>query len=169
MNGWLFVAFALISQELVAINAVIFKTYNGHYNVILIHLLFIVATLLDIWTGFYVGKFVQKKYPNGKLTRFTKKWIDKFQNYIGKKGKRLAILILGAFGFPYVNAFIVSWLNVSFREATVILTIGNMISYTLLWLIVLGITSLIPNPLIAFAAIIGVSIIIIGINRKFKI
>ncbi len=169
MKNWLFIIFALVIQELVSLNAVLFEVHQQHFHVWLIHILFMVATVVDIIAGFFIGKYVQKKLTHGRIFTFAEKWSARFHSFAGKRGKWFALLLLGNFSFPYLNAFIAAWLDISFIESLIFLFIGNMLWYITLWLFMLGVVSVIPNASIALGVIIAVMILIVILVRKFKI
>ena len=166
MNHWLVAFIILLFQEVLSLNALIFETYQGIYTSWIIHLIFVVVTVFDIWVGFIIGRLVQKRYQSGKTFVFIRKWIDKFEVYAGKKGKRVALFVLGFVSYPYINAFIASWLDVSFAEAFVILFIADVLWYIAAWLVIIGVTTIIPNPSYAFLTIIIISLIVIFMSRK---
>ena len=164
--NWLFIAFALVTQEVVSLNAMIFEVNRYHFHVWFIHVLFIIATLFDIVVGFLIGKYTRKKLVRGKVFAFAEKWSAKFHSYVGTRGRRFALLLIGNFSFPYINAFIAAWLDMPFVESLIFLFIGNMIWYGSLWLLVLGITSAIPNPWMALGVIVSVALLVTVAARK---
>jgi membrane protein YqaA with SNARE-associated domain len=167
--NWLFIAFALITQEIVSLNTVLFWVYHYHFHVVLIHILFIVATIIDIVVGFIAGKFVRRKMTHGKIVRFAEKWSARFNSYVGKRGRWVALLIIGNFSFPYINAFLAAWLDMPFVESFIFIFIGNMIWYVSLWLLVLGVASVVPNSWTALAVIVGITLIALYFMKRFKI
>jgi membrane protein YqaA with SNARE-associated domain len=168
MKQWLFIAFILISQEVVLFNGLLLKTHQGAYSLSLIFILFIIATTLDIVVGYCLAIWAKKKWRKGKVVAFANKWTDRFHAFVGKRGKWLALLLLGNFSFPYLNAFIAGWLGIAFGEMFIFLFIGNMINFATSLLLVLGVASFIPNPSFAFLGIIAVSILIVIVTKKLK-
>lgn len=166
--NWFFIVFALITQEIVSLNAVIFAAYHYHFHVVLIHILFLIATAIDIIIGFIIGKYVRRKMTHGKIVAFAEKWSARFHSYVGRRGRWVALLAIGNFSFPYINAFLAAWLDMPFIESFIFIFIGNIIWYISLWLLVLGIASTIPNPWIAFTVVVSVALIGIYIVKKLK-
>lgn len=165
---WIFVAFALITQEVISLNAVIFAAHAHRLPVVLIHVLFVLATIIDIVIGYAIGAYARKKLTRGKITSFAEKWSARFASYAGKKGRWVALLILGNFSFPYINAFLAGWLEMPFIESFIFLFLGNIVWYGFLWLIVLGVVSAVPNAWIAFPIIAAIAIGILLVIRKQK-
>ena len=116
MKHCLIAILVLVLQEVVTLNTVIFETHRGIHNPWAIHLIFLVVTALDIWIGYAAGKWVRRTYNEGRAVRFIQKWVDRFEGYAGKRGKRAALFALGFVNPPYINSFIASWLDVSFWE-----------------------------------------------------
>jgi hypothetical protein len=158
----------LFIQESVTLNGLLVKTHQGDYSALTVTTLFIIITVIDIMLGFLLGKYAKQKWNNGKVELFAKKMSDRFYAYIGKRGRKIYLLLLGYFSFPYVNAFIAAWLNISFAESFWYIFAGNMIFYATSWLLVLGITSIVPNPFFAFIAVIAVTILLVAATRVLK-
>jgi hypothetical protein len=77
--------------------------------------------------------------------------------------------LLGNFSFPYINAFIAAWLDVPFWESFFWLFVGNMIWYGLMWLVVIGVSSVVHNIAIAFPIILLIVIVVMIASRRKKI
>lgn len=165
--NWLFIIFALVTQEVISLNTVILEVHRYNFHVGLIHILFMAATALDIIVGFTFGTYAKKHLTNKKLVAFAEKWSARFYTLVGKKGKWVALIILGNFSFPYINAFIAPWLNLSFIESFIFIFIGNMIWYATVWLFVLGVVSVVPNPLTGLFVIIAIVILVMLFAKKF--
>ncbi len=169
MKHWLIAIIILVFQEVVSLNALIFETHRGAYNPWTIHIIFLFVSAFDIWIGFVAGRWVQKKYHNGKIIRFVQKWSDRFEAYAGKKGKRAALLVLGFISYPYINSFIASWLDVSFAEMFIFIFIADVLWYIAAWLVILGVTAFVPNPVYALLIVIALSLLIVFFSRRKKV
>ncbi|MDB5188911.1 MAG: hypothetical protein JWM92_509 [Candidatus Nomurabacteria bacterium] len=160
MKQWPWVILILFVQETVTLNGLLVKTHQWDYSIWIITLLFIIATTVDIIIGYAIGRYAKKRFNNGKVKAFAVKWSLRLTAYMGKHQRKIYLVLLGYFSFPYLNAFITAWLDISFAESFFYLFVGNMIFYITSWLLVLGITSIVPNPFIAFIAVILVTILV---------
>ena len=165
MRLWIFIIFVFIVQEFVSTNTVLFEVRQYHYNIWLVHLIFILATLFDIWLGYFLGKWLQKTLKQNRLMVWTSKWANKINNFMGKKGNRFSLILLGASNYPYLDSFLVSWLEVPLKDVFLYLLIGELIWYAIEWLFVLGIKTIVPNPYEAVYILIGASILLSIIIR----
>jgi hypothetical protein len=167
MKIWLLLFVAFLIQEPVSSSAILLEAYQYHYNIWLIHLLFVAATLLDVVIGYALGSFVRKKtfHSNARLIRYGMGKSDELSAFIGKQGKIMSLVVLGPIIFPW-SAFVAPWLEISFFDAMVFLFIGDLIFwYGSEWLIVLGVKTFFPNPIAAVFAVVAVSLLItIGIK-----
>jgi hypothetical protein len=168
MKSWLVIVLILLVQETVTLNALLVKVFQGEYSIFFITLLFVFATVIDIFIGHWVERYVKKYWNKGKVKVFAKHWSQRFYAFVGKRGIKVYLLLLGYFSFPYVNAFITSWLEIPFWESFWYLFFGNMIFYISLALLVLGITSVIPNPFQAFLVVIAITVVLIMGIRVLK-
>lgn len=168
MQNWLLVILILFVQEVVALNALIFQTDQGRYNVWAIHGIFLAATIIDIYVGYRIGHIAKHKWSKGKVLTFVEKMTARFDKAVTISGRKFAIVVLGSLSFPYLNAFIAAWLNMTMKESFFLLVLGNIISYAVGWALVLGVGAVIPNPLIAMPVLIGVSVLLIIISRRIK-
>lgn len=168
MKQWLLIILIVFLQETVTLNGLLVKAHQGDYSIWVITGLFVIATAIDIVVGYVVGKRVKHHWNKGGIKLFATKWSHRFNLYIGKHGRKIYLLLLGFFSFPYLNAFITAWLNVPFWESFWYLFFGNMIFYVTSLLLVLGITWLIPNPLVALLTVVVVTIAVTVITRIWK-
>lgn len=165
----LFVIFVVFVQEIVSLNALLFATHQGTYSPTLIHILFVVATLVDIIIGFYVGKLLQKKTYQSKITNWIRNLSERFSLSTKKHKRWLVLLLLGNLSFPYINAVVAGYLDMPFWESMFFIFLGNITYYITLWLLVLGASSLTKNIYLAFAIVIAVIIVCFIIFRKLKV
>ena len=168
MTRYIIAALILILQEVVLLNTLIFQTHQGYYMPWIIHLMFVCATVFDIWIGYRIGKWAKRRYATGKVVEFANRWTERFHAYVGKRGRILALFLLGNFSFPYLNSFIAAWLMIPFWEMMIIFFIGNVTFYFLGYFIIGGISSLIPNPAIALPVIIGLTLLSILLFKRFR-
>jgi membrane protein YqaA with SNARE-associated domain len=163
MKLWFTIIFTFIVQELVTTNAVLLQAYEQEYNGWIIFLIFLAATTFIISLGFFLGKFVQKRFAQSKVVVYTERKVRKLESMVGKTGKRVALVSLGFANFNYINAFIASWLSLSFREVFVYLFIGDLLWYILNSLMILGVHTYI-QPKYAMIVSFGISIGIFAVS-----
>ena len=168
MRQWPLVLLILFIQETVTLNGLLVETHLGQYSIWLITLFFIIFTIAGIVIGHFIGKYVKQKWNKGHVRTFAKKWTSRLHSYIGKHASKIYLLLLGYFSFPYLNSFITSWLDIPFWESFWYLFFGNMLFYITSWLLVLGITSIVPDPVTAFIIVILATIIVTGAMRLWK-
>ena len=158
MPIWLFVIFASIFQEPATTDTMLFQVRQSHFNLWLVHAIWFIATFIDICVGFILGKWIQKSFKNSKFETFSNKWADRVERFIGRRGERFALILLGVINFPYINSFLGSWLKLPFKSLFTLIFIGDVIFYAIEWSINLGVRSIIPNPHLALYIIVGLAL-----------
>ena len=175
MKLWLLIITTMLFQELVSSNAVLLQALQLHYNIWVIHAIFVCSTLVGIWIGYYIGQWVQKTFHHNKAVSFIQKHADRVDHFMGENGIRLSLIFLSFIDFNFMDSFLSSWLKKPFWEVATFLFIGNLLWYICQWLLILGVHTFIPNPYTAIYTIVGISIIItivvryIGKKIKWKI
>ena len=165
----LFIFAGLFVQEIISLNALIFATHHGLYSPMLIHLLFVVATIFDIIIGFFIGIFLRKKTCNTRVTAYIQKLSDRFALGTKKYRRWLVLLLLGNFSFPYINSCIAGYLDMPFWESSLFIFIGDIVWYATIWLVVLGISSVVKNLYIAFIVVIIIGFLSFIFLRKINV
>ncbi len=158
---WLFIIGALIVQELAASNAALLLALENHFNLWVVHAIFVAATALDIAIGYWAGKWVQKYFQGRPFATRAEGWARQAEDYAGETGQHLALLLLGLLNFVYIDAFVVSWLKMPFRDVFLFLFVGDLLWYAAEWLLVMGVHSLVPNPYWGVLAVIGFSFVVV--------
>ncbi len=152
---------AFVGQEYISSNAAMLAVYQAHYSVWLIHALFLAATALDILVGYAAGKWIQRRFADAKITQAAKRVAGKLDSFMGKRSKWLSLIILGFINYIYVSAFLIAWLDVSFFEMALFLSIGDLLWYASEWVLIAGVSIVFPNPYLAFAAVLGISLAVV--------
>ena len=167
MSLWLLLFIAFLPQEPVTSNALLLKVYQLHYNMWLIHLLFVVATVLDILVGYYLGLYLYKHFQKNKIAIYAKTKAEQFKKFASAQSLNFALFMYGPIIFP-ISAFIAPWLGISFWNAFIYLFVGDLIIwYGGEWLLVLGI-NFISDPEMALFGILAVSVLIAGGIRYYR-
>lgn len=162
--NWPFATFALVSQSVIAMNALIFQVYTAAPQCAwIIHILFTIITIVEIVIGYVIGKYVRNHFTKGRLVRFAEYCSGKLRKVsgTGKWANYLALFILANFSYPYVNAFIAAWFGLSFGESLLFLAIGNLTGYILYWAFVTGVIHAVPSTPIALCIIIGAPVLLV--------
>ena len=160
----LFIAFLL--QEPISSNALLLQAYQSGANVWIIHVLFVVATVLDTVCFYYFGVYIDRKYSQNKMVLYIKKKMNSFADFVGKNGTGIALFLYGPIIFPF-SALVVPWIDISFADALVFLFLGDVVFYYApAWLVVLGVKSFVTSPTLALIAILVVTVVI-GLGTKF--
>jgi membrane protein YqaA with SNARE-associated domain len=155
-------------QEPISSNAVLLEAYQHGYNIWLIHLIFVVATLFDIVVGYFIGNFIRKRYAHGRLAQYIERKMKIFSEKTGKAGQRIALMIYGPLIFP-ISALVAPWLGIGFWDALVFMFIGDLLLwYVFLWIVVLGVKTVIPDPADALYVILGISLVFVIGRTYFK-
>src|ERR1700723_1228412 len=81
-----------IVQEPVSTDAVLLEAYQYHYNVWIIHALFILATMLDIVIGYAIGKWLQRRYSENKVMERFVQWARSVSGH-GTVGEYLFLFV----------------------------------------------------------------------------
>jgi membrane protein YqaA with SNARE-associated domain len=159
----LFLAFLV--QEQITSNTLVLAAYQSHYNVWIIHALFLSASILDAVVFWWLGRLVHDRYENSRLVRWTKKEAQALMRLVGKNGELAALFFIGSVNFPLVS-FVAPWLEFSFWDSFAILVLGDIVFwYGGLWLVVLGTKRFIPNPHLAILGVILVTATIVLAGR----
>lgn len=160
MKLWIWIIVALLFQELVSTNVILLEAFQKHYNVWIIHLIFVVGTAVGIIVGYWLGHWVQKTFHHNKAVTYLQHRARKISKFMGKNGTRLSLVFLSIIDFNFMDSFLAAWLDVSFWEIFTFLFIGNLLWYISQWLIILGIHTYVHNPYQAFSILIGASIVL---------
>jgi hypothetical protein len=171
---WLILTIALIFQEVATAGAALLSAHENGLNPWLIHAIWFAATIGDIAIGYYLGKWIQLRFKNSKIDIWAKKWAVKIDRSIGKTGMKISLILLGIVMYPYLLAFVASWLpNLSLEDIFLYTTAGNLIWYIFEWATILGITAAGHNYQLIFAIIAAVGIVAIlvvnFIRRKIEV
>ena len=171
MTLWLLLFGAFLVQEPISSNVILFEAYGAHYNIWMIHVIFVVATTIDILVGYYLARYLKRRFGQSKFVAWLDKKSKSFSGVEGKWGDR-AVLLLATFLIFPVSILLAPWLDISFAELFVISFIGELLSwYIPLWLLVLGIKDAMSgeqNAVIIFVILILLWLVVRYIQRKIK-
>ena len=159
MNTWLFIIGALFIQEPATMDAAIFVIREQHLNLWLINLLWVLATAIDITVGYAIGTWVQSASKGSRFAGWSERWAAKIEDFIGRRGERFAIILLGVINFPYLNALIVSWLKLSFRNIFILIFIGEAIYWGIAWAVNISVRNYVSDPHAALYIIVGIALL----------
>ncbi len=162
---WLFIIAALFLQEPATTDAAIFQIRHLGLNLWLINGIWLLATAIDICVGYAVGKWIQRHYKNSRIVRATERWADKIEAFIGRSGERFACIFIGVINFPWLNAFVFSWLKLSFRNIFVLIFIGDFIYWAIEWGINIGVRSIFTNSHTALYMVVALGLLFSVVSK----
>ncbi len=139
---WLLLTFSLIVQEGAAFTTALYLSIQNHVSAWLIHIAFVCATSFDIWLGYHLGGYIDRKFLHNS---WIQRWVKKHSHWINKPGREWILILTGIINFPFLNGVLASWLELPFKLIFVTTMIGDLIAYSLLWAIALGAIHLYTN------------------------
>jgi hypothetical protein len=138
MHLWLLLASVLLLQEPLSTTFVILEVVRADYPIILIHLLWLVFTTSQIYLGYALGRWVQRRFTNSKVESWIAKWIKQISDLIGKKGQKVALIFFTILTTPFFAGFVASWLPISLWNILFFSTLGSLVWYLQVWIGVYG-------------------------------
>jgi hypothetical protein len=164
MPLWLLIAAVLIPQEFTSSAILFVFALQQGFPIWAINVIWVCATLLDMYVGCSLGKFTKKKSEGTKLARWIERMAGKMKTLLGTHGEKLSLALLGIIDFPYVNAFLGAWIGLPMGTTMLLTFAGNFLWYLILWGTVLGLSSFISNP-----DIILLILLVVGILSHFLV
>ncbi|MBI2623816.1 MAG: hypothetical protein HYW65_04620 [Candidatus Liptonbacteria bacterium] len=162
---WLLIVLALFIQEPASTDAAIFQARHLGLNLWLFNSIWAAATVADIWVGYFLGKWIQKRFADGKFEKFSHTWAERVENFIGERGEKFALVLLGIINFPYLNSFLASWLKFPFKKVCILIFIGDAVYWVIAWGINLGVRSLITDSRLALYVVVGIGLIFAIVSK----
>ncbi len=156
---WILVILAIFIQEPASTDAAIFQIRHFNLNLLIINLIWVGATLFDIWFGYSLGKFIQKRFKGTSFDSWSFRWAVRIENFIGKKGEKFALILLGIINFPYLNSFFASWLKIPFKNVLLLIFVGDLLYWLLAWCINISIRDFFVDPHTALYVVIGTGLV----------
>ena len=145
MSLWLLIISALTLQEGLSTDVVLLEAVRAHYSILLINLIWFFVTATQTLAGYYLGKWVQKRFANTKAERWIEKSAQKLKKSIGKRGEEVALVIGSAVVSPAATAFLAAWLDLSLLRVFIFVVLGDFIWYALTWVTVIGATRILAD------------------------
>lgn len=145
MSLWLLIIGALTLQEGLSTTVVLLEAVHNHYPLILIHLIWLVVTVAQIYLGYYIGKWIQTRYKYSKFERWLEKYARKLDDSVGKRGELLALLLASAIVSPAATALLASWLDISITRIVTFALLGDFLWYLSEWATVVGANALLTG------------------------
>jgi len=158
MYLWLLIIGVFIPQEFISAGAVLLIARSDSFPFWLVHLIWFGTTFFDMYVGYVVGKYLQRRFHGTKFIERTDRWAGKIKEALGKHGEQLSLVFLGLLSFPYINTFFAAWLKLRMRTAFLYTFLGNLVWYLLLLTTIFGTAVLIPDPATAVFSIIIVGV-----------
>ena len=169
LHLWISLLVVFTVQEITSTAAVLLLAKNAGLNLGLIHGLFIVTTVLETAIGFWFGKLLMHKFPNSRISKWSRKLADRWQLKNAKTTEWL-LVGLGFLNFTWSTAFIGVWLDIPFWEILLWTTLGDLAWYAMEWGIALGVSLVAPNLItgIVYILVIGVGLTLIFVSFRKK-
>ena len=105
-----------------------------------------------------MGKWTQRIFKETRFGKWAEKWAIRVENFIGKNGEHFAIILLGVINFPWLNAFIASWLKLTFKNIFILIFIGDAIYWATAWAINIGVRNYVADPHLALYVVVGIGL-----------
>jgi membrane protein YqaA with SNARE-associated domain len=166
MSLWLLLTLALLVQEGVTTTVLLLEAYQQHYPLILIHLIWLVVTVFQIYAGYYVGKWIQKRFAGTKFESWLKKSAHSLEKHIGASGESIALVLVSGIISPVVAALGASWLEISFTRVLIFAGIGDLLWYLSEWITILGLTKLISGAKVEIG-VVAIGLIVVALLLQF--
>jgi hypothetical protein len=138
MHLWLLLASVLLLQEPLSATLVVLEAVRVHYPVILLHLLWLSLTISQIYLGYMLGRWIQRRFPKASLDVWMIKWTREVDDLIGKKGEKVALIAFTIFTLPFFSGFVASWLPLSIWSILLFSVLGSALWYLQVWIGVYG-------------------------------
>jgi hypothetical protein len=138
MHLWLLLASVLLFQEPLSATFVVLEVVRARYPIMLIHLLWLGLTISQIYLGYVVGKWGQRRFATAKAVTWISEWINKADDLIGKKGEKVALILFTIFTLPFFSGFVASWLPISVWSILLFSMLGSLLWYLQVWIGVYG-------------------------------
>jgi membrane protein YqaA with SNARE-associated domain len=145
MSLWLLIISALTIQEGLSTDVILLEAVHAHYSLWLIHAIWLVVTVAQIYAGYYLGRWVRTRFANTKAERWFERSAQKLEESIGKRGEEMALVLASAIVSPAATAFLGAWLEISFTRILIFTLLGDFIWYVLTWVTVFGATQIISG------------------------
>jgi hypothetical protein len=146
MPIWLLITATLIPQEFATSAIVFIIAIQNNFPIWAINIIWLCTTSLDMYVGYMLGKFTQEKLEGTRFFNWAERWIKRGRAEIGLHGEKMSLSLLGVINFPFINAFIGSWIGLSFKMTFLLTLAGNFVWFLFLWGTVLGLSEFISNP-----------------------
>jgi membrane protein YqaA with SNARE-associated domain len=168
MNLWLLIIGALTLQEGLSTTVILLDAVHAHYPLLLIHAIWLFVTVLQIVAGYFLGKWIQKRFGNSKAEQWFKKSAGKLEKSIGKQGAELALVIASALVSPAATSFLASWLDLSLTKIFIFTLLGDFLWYLSEWVTVYGATQILSDVKYGFVVLFVIAVAYIAASRLRK-
>jgi membrane protein YqaA with SNARE-associated domain len=138
MPLWLLLSSVLLFQEPLSATFVVLQAVRAHYPIILIHLLWLGLTGSQIYLGFILGKWGQRRFARAKFEAWIAEWTHKIDHLIGRKGEKAALIFFTLLTLPFIAGFVAAWFPISVWSVLLFSTLGSFLWYVQVWIGVYG-------------------------------
>jgi membrane protein YqaA with SNARE-associated domain len=138
MQLWLLLTGVFVVQESFSTTFVVLEAVRAHYPILLIHLLWIAVVIAEVYVGYSLGKWIQKRFTGSRFEKWVGMWIQQANDLIGKNGEKVALIFVTILTAPFFTGFVASWLPISFWTILIFSILGDLVWYVTVWLGVYG-------------------------------
>ena len=164
MQAWLGTIIIFFIQETASVTARLVVLHGQGVNPWLLHILFVLTTVLDIFIGFVLGQYLHAQFLED--SRFGR-WVKKESKFLKQHHWGYLLTLSGIVNFPYVNAILGSWMDLPFWRVFLATLVGDLIAYALYWGFALGIIHLSINIYLGIALVLLAVLAMMVLLRKF--
>ena len=168
MSFWLLLTLALTVQEGLSTIALLLRAAQLHYSIWIISAIWLAVTVIQIIAGYYLGKWIRKRFARSKFETWVEKQAHKLERSIDKKGEMLGIAVLSSVISPAIAAFLGAWLNISFVSIFFFSLLGDLFWYASSWAYALGAITLLSRVKEGLLILIAIAIVLVVISYSTK-
>ena len=168
MSFWILITLALTFQQGLTVIAVLTRSHELHYSIVVISLIWLVVSSIEIFLGYFCGKWLKVYLANSRFEKRILTYVKKLEDLIDRRGEKVAMTFFSYFVFPFIPAFIGAWLDISFVSIFFCTLLGDFFWYVISWIYALGAVVLLSKVKMGLLIIIGVAIILVLVSHFAK-
>ena len=165
MSFWYLIALALTFQQGLTVIAVLVRAHQLNYSFWIISLIWLVVSSIQIVIGYYLGKWIKKRFAESKFEKWLQKYVQKLEDLINKRGERVALIFFAYLVLPIIPAFVAAWLDISFLSTFIFTLIGDFLWYMATWAYALGAFELLSRVKEGLIIVIVIAFLLVIITQ----
>ncbi len=164
---WVTLALVFLGQEAVTTTTMLVEVMRLGMNLWLVQALWLCAVIIDLSVGYWLGTRVQHRYAHYRIVQRAQQLAAAIERRIGHYGRNVTLVVLGLVMFPYVNAFLISWLDGPPLVFLSLVFVGDVLYYAVEWGVALGALQTFSSILSTFLAVLGFALIVSFLVKRF--